>query len=58
VPAGSVEGPYTIKIEAHGRGFNPAGGDNGPSLDWNYDVAYARNYPRRSICIINEETDD
>jgi len=47
------DGAYTFGIDAYGRPFNPAGGDNGPSSGWDYDWVYARHTPRRHIAIVD-----
>lgn len=46
-------GAYTIGINVNGRAFNPAGGDSGPSSDWDYDWVYSWAHPRRHIAIVD-----
>jgi len=47
------DGAYTFGINAYGRPFNPAGGDNGPSSGWDYDKGYSWHHPRRHIGIVD-----
>lgn len=53
VPAGFPEGAYTIALDVNGRAFNPAGGDSGPSANWNYDWAYSWIHPRWHFAVVN-----
>jgi hypothetical protein len=48
-----ADGAYTIGINAQGRAFNPAGGDNGPSAGWDYDWVYSWSHPRRHIAVVD-----
>jgi hypothetical protein len=48
-----ADGAYTIGINAQGRAFNPAGGDNGPSSGWDYDWVYSWSHPRKQIAIVD-----
>lgn len=47
------DGAYTFGVNAYGRPFNPAGGDNGPSSGWDYDWVYSWAHPRRHVAIVD-----
>ncbi len=52
--AGSADdGAYTFGLDSYGRAFNPAGGDLGPSTNWDYDPEYAWAFDRRHIAIVD-----
>jgi hypothetical protein len=53
IPAGLPEGSYTVGIDAHARGFNPAGDGGGPGLNWLTDYAYLHAHPSVSIAVID-----
>jgi len=49
----SLEGAYGFGCRANSRAMNPAGGDGGHLLDWNYDPVYAYAQPEVEIAIVN-----
>ena len=52
--AGSAEnGAYTFGLDSYGRAFNPAGGDAGPSTNWDYDPVYSWTWIRRHVAIVD-----
>lgn len=52
--AGSAEdGAYTFGLDSHSRAFNPAGGDSGPSTNWDYDPVYSWTHIRRHVAIVD-----
>ena len=52
--AGSAEdGAYTFRLDSYGRAFNPAGGDAGPSTNWDYDHDYSWTWIRRHVAIVD-----
>lgn len=40
IPTAFPEGSYSVGIDAHSRGFNPAGDGGGPAINWLTDYAY------------------
>jgi hypothetical protein len=52
--AGSAEdGAYTFGLDSQSRAFNPAGGDSGPSTNWDYDPVYSWTHIRRHVAIVD-----
>jgi len=49
----SLPGSYGFSIDAASRAFNPAGGDAGHLVDWNYDPVYIHVTPQIDIAIVN-----
>lgn len=47
------EGSYAVGIDAHSRGFNPAGDGGGPGVDWLADYAYLHAHPSIGIALID-----
>ena len=53
LPGTAAEGAYTVGLDIYGRAFNPAGGDNGPATNWEYNPSYSWSRPRGRIAVID-----
>jgi hypothetical protein len=53
IPASDPQGAYTFALYASSRAFNPAGGDGGNLVDWNYDPVYNWTDPSLAIAVVN-----
>ena len=49
----ALAGSYGFTIDARSRAFNPAGGDIGHLVDWNYDPTYIWVTPQINVAIVN-----
>ncbi|WP_158224011.1 helix-hairpin-helix domain-containing protein [Halorubrum salipaludis] len=54
VPSGYQQGAYRLRLRAVSRAFNPAGGNSGPSTNWEYDNGRIDTWFTRSISITNQ----
>ena len=53
LPGTMAQGAYSFSLFAASRAFNPAGGDNGHLLDWNYDPTVRYVHPSLPIAVVN-----
>ena len=53
IPSTSPAGVYTFNVYAASRAFNPAGSDDGPLDDWNYNPVYNWTDPDFAVAIVN-----
>jgi hypothetical protein len=53
LPGTMGQGAYSFSLYAASRAFNPAGGDNGHLLDWNYDPVVRYTHPHLPIAVVN-----
>lgn len=47
------QGAYSFHLHAASRAFNPAGGDGGFGVDWNYDPVYNWVQPFLPVAVVN-----
>jgi hypothetical protein len=53
IPASSPQGVYSFEVYAASRAFNPAGSDDGPLDDWNYNPNYVWTDPSFAVAVVN-----
>jgi hypothetical protein len=53
ISASQPQGVYSFDVYAASRAFNPAGSDDGPLDDWNYNPTYVWTEPSFAIAIVN-----
>jgi hypothetical protein len=53
IPGIAAAGCYTVSIDAHSRGFNPAGDGGGPGVNWLADYAYRHAHPSIAISVVD-----
>lgn len=53
IPASYPQGVYSFTFTSDTRAFNPAGSDDGPLDDWNYNPQYIYTNPSFSVGIVN-----
>jgi hypothetical protein len=53
IPSTYPQGVYSFTMYADSRAFNPAGSDDGPVDDWNYNPVYIYINPSFSVGIVN-----
>ena len=53
IPSTYPQGVYSFTMYADSRAFNPAGSDDGPLDDWNYNPVYIYIDPSFSVGIVN-----
>ena len=54
IAGSSPQGSYSFAVYADTRAFNPAGSDQGPIDDWNYDPVYRWTNPSFAVAVVNE----
>jgi hypothetical protein len=53
IGGGLPEGSYSVGIDAHSRGFNPAGDGGGPGTNWLTNYEYLHAHPSIGIAVID-----
>jgi hypothetical protein len=53
LPGTALPGAYSFTVRADSRAFNPAGGDGGFEVDWNYDPLYIYTHRHVAIAIVD-----